>query len=147
LAYGAVRGGVQQLYVRALDNIETKTLAGTEGATYPFFSPDSQWLGFIANGKLKKVSVSGGLPVTLFDAAPQGGTWTLDDRIVFRGIGDAGLLAISPSGGAAHPVAPAKTNEDTGSVGSYPEFLPGGEAMLVTSTTAETVTADEKLVE
>jgi len=61
LAYVAIRGGTQQLYLRPMDSLEDRPLAGTEGAANPFFSPDGQWLGFFAGGKLKKVSVSGGL--------------------------------------------------------------------------------------
>src|ERR1017187_7058515 len=59
LVYVAVAGGIQQLYLRAMDSLEAKPMPGTEGAVNPFFSPDGQWLGFFAGGKLKKVSVSG----------------------------------------------------------------------------------------
>ena len=60
LAYVAVQGGTQQLYLRAMDSLEARPISGTEGAVNPFFSPDGQWLGFFAGGKLKKVSVNGG---------------------------------------------------------------------------------------
>ena len=69
LAYVARQGGTQQLYLRAMDSLEAKPIPGTEGAINPFFSPDGQWLGFFAGGKLKKVSVSGGATLTLVDAA------------------------------------------------------------------------------
>ena len=69
LAYVARQGGTQQLYLRAMDSLEAKPIPGTEGAVNPFFSPDGQWLGFFAGGKLKKVSVSGGAALTLGDAA------------------------------------------------------------------------------
>ena len=69
LAYVARQGGTQQLYLRAMDSLEARPIPGTEGAMEPFFSPDGQWLGFFAGGKLKKVSVSGGAAVTLGDAA------------------------------------------------------------------------------
>ena len=68
LAYVARQGGTQQLYLRAMDSLEAKPIPGTEGAVNPFFSPDGQWLGFFAGGKLKKVSVSGGAALTLGDA-------------------------------------------------------------------------------
>jgi eukaryotic-like serine/threonine-protein kinase len=68
LAYVAVQSGTQQLYLRAMDNLEARPIPGTEGATEPFFSPNSQWLGFFAGNKLKKVSVSGGEALTLGDA-------------------------------------------------------------------------------
>jgi len=67
LAYVAVQGGTQQLYLRAMDSLEARPVPGTEGATGPFFSPDGQWLGFFASGKLKKVLVGGGAVLTLGD--------------------------------------------------------------------------------
>ena len=73
LAYVAIHDAVQQLYLRAIDGFEAKAVAGTEGAIAPFFSPDSQWIGFHAAGKLKKVSVGRGAVVTLSDvSAPIG---------------------------------------------------------------------------
>ncbi len=68
VAYAAQSGGRQQLHVRAVDGIESKALAGTDDATNPFFSPDGQWIGFFAQGKLKKVSVAAGTTQTLCDA-------------------------------------------------------------------------------
>src|SRR5262249_61326981 len=55
--------GTQRLYLRSLDALEGKPIAGTEGASGPFFSPDGQWIGFFAEGALKKVAVSGGAPL------------------------------------------------------------------------------------
>ena len=76
LAYVARQDGTQQLYLRAMDSLEARPIPGTEGALNPFFSPDGQWLGFFAGGKLKKVSVSGGAALTLGDAPePRGATW------------------------------------------------------------------------
>src|SRR5208282_2587093 len=69
LAYVASQGGTQQIYLRAMDSLEARPIPGTEGAIEPFFSPDSQWLGFFAGGKLRKISVSGGVQVSLGDAA------------------------------------------------------------------------------
>ena len=65
LVYVARRRGVQQLHLRPIDSLESRSLAGTEGAVAPFFSPDSQSVGFFAEGKLKKISVAGGAPQTL----------------------------------------------------------------------------------
>ena len=69
LAYVASQDGPQQLYLRAMDSLDAKPVPGTEGAVEPFFSPDGQEIGFFAGGKLKKVSVGGGVPVTLGDGA------------------------------------------------------------------------------
>src|SRR5713226_10521852 len=77
LAYVAVQGGTQQLYLRAMDSLEARPILGTEGATGPFFSPDGQWLGFFAGTKLKKISVSGGTAQTLGDATlAHGESWS-----------------------------------------------------------------------
>ena len=57
-----------QLYLRALDRFESTPMAGTDDAADPFFSPDGQWVGFWADGKIKKVSVEGGAPVTVTEA-------------------------------------------------------------------------------
>ncbi len=67
--------------------LEAKPIPGTEGAVSPFFSPDGQWVGFFAGGKLKKVSVSGGAAMTLGDAAnPCGASW-----------GSQGIIAFAPT--------------------------------------------------
>src|SRR5438309_2166408 len=67
LAYVALQGGKQQLFLRAMDSLEARPILGTDGASEPFFSPDGQWLGFFAGGKLKKVSLSGESGQTLSD--------------------------------------------------------------------------------
>jgi len=131
LAYVATTiqpGGTQQIYVRAMDSLESKALPGTEGGVGPFFSPDGQWLGFFADGKLKKVPVSGGAPITVGDAAyPGGAAW--DDRgmIVFIPTTAFNLQQVSDSGGAPQPLThPGKnTNRQR-----WPDFLPGGKAVL-----------------
>jgi serine/threonine-protein kinase len=77
-----------------MDSLESKVIAGTEGAVSPFFSPDGEWLGFIADGKLRKVSVNGGSPVTLGNAdagIPRGASWGPQHTIVFAPIGVGGL--------------------------------------------------------
>jgi serine/threonine-protein kinase len=67
--------GKRHLYVRSLDQLQATMLSGTEGAENPYFSPNSEWLGFFANGKLKKIAVQGGAAVTLCKAPDgRGGT-------------------------------------------------------------------------
>ena len=68
LVYVAASGGGLQLYMRALDQPAPAPIAGTEGGIGPFFSPDGQWIGFFAGGKLKKTLLAGGAPITLCDA-------------------------------------------------------------------------------
>ena len=78
LVYVASRGnGPAQLFLRPLNALKAEAMAGTENATSPFFSPDSRWIGFFADGKLKKVPAAGGMVNTLCDAsAPTpGGSW------------------------------------------------------------------------
>ena len=64
IVFSAVQGDRQQLYLRALDQLAATPIAGTEGASSPFFSPDGRWVGFWSGGALKKTSVGGGGPAT-----------------------------------------------------------------------------------
>ena len=125
LAYMAERNGRSQLYVRALDQFDSKPVPGTEGAYNPFFSPDGRSLGFFAENKLKKVSLQGGEPVTLCEARiPHGASWGPEDTIVFADSEGYQLLRVSASGG--RPELLSKTEDRA----FYPEFLPGGKAVL-----------------
>ena len=128
LAYVARQGGTQQLYLRAMDSLEAKPIPGTEGAVNPFFSPDGQWLGFFAGGKLKKISVSGGAALTLGDAAdPRGASWGSQGMIAFAPTQVAALQQVSDAGGAPQPLTRLEKGEDSH---RWPEFLPGGKAVL-----------------
>ena len=73
LVYTVARGGRSQLYARGLDRYEPAALPGTEGGSLPFVSPDSQWVGFFADGKLKKAALAGAAVATLCDAADRRG--------------------------------------------------------------------------
>jgi serine/threonine protein kinase len=130
LAYvaSAVTGG-DQLWVRALDSPSPQALAGTVGAYEPFWSPDSQSIGFFAGGKLKKVALSGGPVQVLVDAPNSGeGTWSRDGVILFAGAGDE-INRISESGGSVTVVAtPATMRSAYGAQG--PHFLPDGKHFL-----------------
>ena len=99
VAYVASRGGGSQLYLRALDSV-AKPIPGTEGAYGPFFSPDGQWVGFFAAGKLKKVAVNGGAPLAVADV-PQacGASWPSSDTIVFTPFQFQGVMKVSAAGG------------------------------------------------
>jgi eukaryotic-like serine/threonine-protein kinase len=137
IAYVANRGGagsgsVAQLFLRSLDSQEPLPLPGTEGAGAPFFSPDGQWLGFFAQGKLKKVSVSGGAPVVLCDTGTgASGSWGPDDTIVFTPNTSSGLFRVPASGGT--PEVITTLDHAKGELSHrYPQFLPGGKAVLFT---------------
>ena len=105
LAYVASQGGTQQIYLRAMESIESKPMSGTEGAVSPFFSPDGQWVGFFAGAKLKKISVSGGSAINLGDAAfPRGSSWGSQGTIIFAPSGDSVILRVPDVGGSSQPV-------------------------------------------
>jgi Tol biopolymer transport system component len=128
LAYVASQGGTQQMYLRAMDDLEARPVPGTEGAVEPFFSPDGQWLGFFAGGKLKKVSVSGGAAVPLGDAGfPRGASWGSQGMIAFvAGISSA-LQQVPDAGGDPKPLTRLGQGESNH---RWPDFLPAGNAVL-----------------
>jgi hypothetical protein len=115
------------LWVRSLDTLTAHPLAGKDGARSPFWSPDSRFLGFFADGKLKKIEVSGGPPIVLFDAANTlGGTWSRDGVIVFY-TRSGTLEKVSASGGVptgATALAQGETRH------MWPFFLPDGRHFL-----------------
>ena len=123
--------GTTQMYSRASDQLDAVPLRGTEGGTHPFFSPDGQWIGFSADGKLKKVPAGGGAPLTLCDALTlRGATWNADDSIIYRTGAGQGLWRVSASGGT--PVELTKPDGKTEVAHGWPEALPGGKAIVFT---------------
>ncbi len=136
LAYVARQGGAQQIYLRAMDSLEAKPIPGTEGAVNPFFSPDGQWLGFFAGGKLKKVSVSGGAALTLGDAVNSGGaSWGSQGMIAFPSSYVSPFQQVPDAGGAPQPLTHLEKGENSH---RWPEFLPGGKALLFATGVATT---------
>jgi Tol biopolymer transport system component len=119
------------LWVRALDSLEAVRLDRTQGATYPFWSPDSEWIAFFAGGQLKKIARTGG-PVQVLCDAPEdrGGAWSPNGTIVFSDrVGNAGLSRVSENGGTAAPVT-TLTATGRSDAHRYPQFLPDGEHFL-----------------
>lgn len=100
LAFTAVTGGNMQLWVRALDALSAQALSGTEGASFPFWSPDSRFIGFFAGGKLKKIAVAGGAAQTLCDTGlTYGGTWNRDGVIVYVAVAQSfDATRLAPAG-------------------------------------------------
>jgi len=130
LAFMAINAkGEALLHVRPLETLEARALPGTENAGRPFWSPDSKSLGFVGGGKLKRVDVIGGTPITLCDVpAPRGGTWNEEGVILFADQG-VGLQRIPASGGTPVPVT--KVNAAAGELFHYyPQFLPGGKEFV-----------------
>jgi WD40 repeat protein len=143
---GGGTDGKVRLYTRLLDQEQAEPLAGTEDAYGPFFSPDGQFVGFFAAGKLKKISVRGGGTVELCDAPGlYGGSWGEDGNII-AAFSVAGRLYRVPSGGgSAQPVTEFKQekNEHTH---RWPQVLPGAQAVLFTAHTT-TVGYDDAAIE
>jgi len=131
VVYGARHGAGTRLYLRALDRFESAPLPSTDGAGDPFFSPDGQWIGFFANGKLKKISVHGGEPVSLCDAvSSRGATWGPDDMIVFTPSSSVGgLMRVSSAGGTPQAFSTPDTSKNERSH-RWAEILPGGKAVV-----------------
>ena len=124
--------GMGQLYIRWMDQPAAKAIPGAEGGISPFLSPDDRWVGYWAGGKLLKVPIEGGVPVTLCDVAvPFGATWGSDNRIVFSPGGLAGLSVIPADGGKPEVLTvPDKARQEYGH--RLPHFLPGGKGLLFT---------------
>ena len=138
LVYAAASGGVNsQLYLRTLDQFEAEPIAGTEGATAPFFSPDNQWIGFVSGGEtLKKVSSRGEVLSSVLERTEEIGfigaaDWGENGLIVFGGGAGSGLWGVSASGG--EPQQLTAPDAESGELGhAMPLFLPGAEALLFT---------------
>ena len=130
LVFGAIWGGVQQLYARAMNQLSATPIAGTSGAQSPFFSPDGQWVGFWAAGKLQKVPLAGGPAVPLCDAAAIfGASWGSDDTIVFATARNGGLWRVSAAGGTPQALTTPQEGEFSHRL---PHVLPGGKAVIFT---------------
>ena len=132
MVYVLQSGENSQLYVRLLASDEATALPGTQGAMMPFFSPEGHWVAFFAQGKLKKVAVTGGLPVTLCDAADaRGGDWGPNDTILFTPTADSPLERVSANGGTPSPVTRLTSKPEPDSRSHrWPWFLPGGKQAL-----------------
>ena len=134
-----------QLYLRNLAEGEARLVSGTVGAAFPFFSPDGQWVGFFdfAEGQLKKVSVTGGTPITLCPApGARGGSWGENGMIVFASPSRAALSRVSEDGGTPEPVTELDTSRGE-TTHRQPRLLPGGQAVLYKA--AGTGTGDNQL--
>jgi serine/threonine-protein kinase len=141
LVFTGFHGRQLQLYKRALDQNDAAGIPGTDGASEPFFSPDGQWIGFFAAGKLRKVPMSGGPASDICDTPDArsrawggsfGASWSSNDTILFAE-GRQGIMQVAASGGSPQVLVkpdPAKATQD-----SYrtPQLLPDGKTLLFTS--------------
>jgi len=129
LVYVARVGETTQLFERMIDQFEVRPIPGTDEASSPFFSPDGQSVGFFAEAELKVVSLLGGEPVTLCSTRDySGGSWGSDGMIYFFKRGE-GLSRVPAVGGNVEPL---EIESDAPGAG-YPQVLPGGKAVLISS--------------
>ena len=143
LAYAAGPAGRQQLFVREIDQFASRVVPDTEGVVSAAFSPDGQAIGFVAERKLRTVSLSGGTPLTLRDRVDGAGlTWTADQFILYNPGTATGIWRIAAAGGEAAAVTQpgAKDNEQR-----FPEVLPNGNGLLFSARGG--VTDDQVYVE
>jgi serine/threonine-protein kinase len=133
VAYVAYRGtGRSQLYLRPINSLEAKPITGTENASGPFFSPSGQWIGYFAQGKLRKIPVTGGASETLCDAGfGMGGSWGTDDTIYYAPSSTSGIWKTRATGGTCQQVTRQDRNKGEFSHRA-PQVLPGGKAILFT---------------
>ena len=130
IVFAADSDGASRLWLRPLASTSAQPLAGTEGATRPFWSPDGRSIGFFVPGSLKRLDLGGGAPQTLAPALTgYGGTWSAEGVIVFAAAQGASvaLMRVAATGGAAVVVA---TPGPTALVSVAPSFLPDGRRFL-----------------
>jgi eukaryotic-like serine/threonine-protein kinase len=120
--------GKQVLFIRPLNSTVAQPMSGSEGATYPFWSADSHYVGFFAASKLYKVDASGGPPQALCEAvAGRGGTWNSKGTIIFAPATTAPLSRVDAAGGT-HETLTSLGPKETGH--RWPDFLPDGNHFL-----------------
>jgi eukaryotic-like serine/threonine-protein kinase len=119
--------GKARIWVRPLNSLTAQPLAGTDGGARPFWSPDGKYLGFMADGELKKVDVSGGPPTKICDAqGGSDGTWSLEGVILFDGTGTDPIYRVPAAGGTRTIAVKQDLSKKETSVG-WPQFLPDGK--------------------
>jgi hypothetical protein len=130
IAFVATKSGASGLWIRSLAADDARPLSGTEGASYPFWAPDSRRLGFFTHGKLRTVEISGGLPEPVADAPfGRGGTWTDDGWILFTPDGGGTVHEVKATGGPVKNLTTldASREEDAH---YWPVAIPGGARFL-----------------
>jgi serine/threonine protein kinase/Tol biopolymer transport system component len=137
IAFEAVVEGTRGLWVRDLDNTTLRMLAVIAGGSQPFWAPDSRRLGFFADGRLKKIDVTGGPAVAISEAAAGagGGSWNQDDVVIFSRPLSNGIFRVAATGGPATQVTEPDNQNEIAHV--MPQFLPDGRHFLYHSLTAE----------
>jgi Tol biopolymer transport system component len=132
----AAADGREALWIRRLDSLTAQPLEGTSGAVFPFWSPDSQVIGFFADGKLITIPATGG-PSRIVCEAPdgRGGSWNPGGDILFSAHRESGLLRVPAAGGVPVPVTAVDTARERGHY--WPAFLPDGRHFLFLADSSE----------
>jgi hypothetical protein len=129
-AFVASAGGKWGIWVRPLDGGEAHLIAGTERAAYPFWSPESNALGFFAGNKLLRVDLAGGAPLATCDVTGgRGGAWSPDGRILFGTVA-AGIFQVPASGGTPVPLTTLDASRGE-AYHRWPQVLPGGHFLYL----------------
>ncbi len=122
--------GRARIWVRPLNALVAQPLPGTEGGVRPFWSPDSRFVGFVADGVLKKIDVTGGPPTKICDApGASDGSWSPEGVILFDGTGADPIYRVAAAGGTKVAAVKLDAAKKETSVG-WPEFLPDGKHFL-----------------
>ena len=133
LVFVAASSEGRRVFRRDLARLSVVPIAGTDGASGPFLSPDAKWVGFFAAGWLKRVSIDGGVATSLSEAStlPRGACWTPDNRIIFAPVPDCPLMVIPDTGGVPQPLTRLDTTRNERSH-RWPSVLPDGRSVLFT---------------
>jgi Tol biopolymer transport system component len=130
LVFVAASSGSPKLWARPLGSTVARELPGTEGAHFPFWAPDSQSVGFFANGKLERLDLAVGTTLTLADAPNgRGAAWNSNGIIIFAPSASSGLFKVAASGGTATSLT-ALDSARGDSSHRWPVFLEGGQRFL-----------------
>jgi Tol biopolymer transport system component/DNA-binding winged helix-turn-helix (wHTH) protein len=144
LVYVGEHAGSTALFVRRLDAYETRLIAGTSGAAAPFLSPDGRWVGYTAGGRLQRVGIDGGLPLSIadVDGAGRGATWGPDNLIVFAPVPAGPLFVVAAAGGTPRPLTRLAYADGERSH-RFPSFTPDRRYVLFTIARAGDASFDE----
>src|SRR5262245_1854314 len=128
VVFVAMSDGQRRIWLRPVKNATAQPLTGTEGGTYPFWSPDSESIGFFADGKVKRISATGGAAQALADATDgRGGSWNRDNVIIFTPTPSTGIFRVPANGGTVETVTQVEPELTSH---RFPQFLSDGRHFL-----------------